>query len=132
MIFLRQTKIDVGGRGRTAVVTGSHQGNIFDKNGHRLDGGASVSKQFHPNGPATIGGKLGYSHTPSGSNLNVGASHTKKFGTDLSVDGRGNIWRSNNGNTRLDAVGNYNRHYGGRGGTGKPNYYGGVELNHRF
>lgn len=62
----------------------------------------------------------------------MGVSRTPKFGTDLNVEGRGNIWRSNDGNTRFDAVGNYGRHYGGIGGTGKPNYYGGVEFSHRF
>ncbi|XP_044254662.1 uncharacterized protein LOC123005111 [Tribolium madens] len=129
--FSRQTSVDISGGGRSGTtVTAGHQGTILDKNGYRLDGGAFASKQFHPNGPATIGGQLGYTHTPSGSNLNLGASHTQKYGTDLNLQGVGNLWR--NGNSRLDAVGNYGRHYGGPGGTGRPNYYGGLQFNHRF
>lgn len=102
----------------------------MNSNGHRLDGGAFASKQFRPSGPTTVGGQLGYSHTPSGSNLNVGAQRTQRFGTDLSASGTGNIWR--NGNARLDAVGRYDRHFGGVGGTGRPNYYGGLQFTGRF
>ncbi|RZC32121.1 uncharacterized protein BDFB_011474 [Asbolus verrucosus] len=126
----RQTNIGISKENPGVRITAGHKGTVFDNGNHRVDGGAFASKQFRPSGPATVGGQLGYSHVPSGSNLNVGAQHTQRFGTDLSASGRGNLWRQ--GNSRLDAVGSYNRHYGGLGGTRRPNYYGGLQFNHRF
>ncbi|KAJ3646420.1 hypothetical protein Zmor_024009 [Zophobas morio] len=125
------TGVDIrGGAGGGVRTSLNHQGTIFNNGVHRLDGAASASKQFHPSGPLSVTGQLGYSHVPSGSGLNVGAQHTHRGGTDLSASGNANIWRR--GNSRLDAVGNYNRHYGGPWGTGRPNYYGGLKFSHRF
>ncbi|CAH1370004.1 unnamed protein product [Tenebrio molitor] len=126
----RQTSVDISKSNPGVRATVSHQGTIFNNGDHRLDGGAFASKQFRPSGPATVGGKLGYSHVPSGSGLNVGAQRTQRFGTDVSATGNANLWRR--GNARLDAVGQYNRHFGGLGGTGRPNYYGGLQFSHRF
>lgn len=58
--------------------------------------------------------------------------NTHRFGTDVSAQGNLNLYRGNNGRTTLDANAGYNRHFGGPGGTGKPNYGGGLQFNHRW
>ncbi|KAK9870778.1 hypothetical protein WA026_009739 [Henosepilachna vigintioctopunctata] len=125
----RQTSVDIS-HGQGTTITAGHQGTIFRNNKHQVIGGGFVSKQFHPKGPTTLGGNVGYQHVPSGSGLNVGASNTRGFGTDVSATGNANIWRK--GNSRLDATGNYGRHFGGPGGTGRPNWGVGLNFNHRF
>lgn len=111
-------------------ITGTHQGTIYSNGNHQVDGNAMISKAFRPSGPITTGGGLSYQHLPSGSGLNLNAQHTPKYGTDFSASGNANLWQR--GNSRLDAVGNYGRHYGGFGGTGRPDYYGGLQYTHRF
>lgn len=64
--------------------------------------------------------------------VSVGAGHIHKQGTDFNVDAQANLWRSQNGRSSLDANANYNRHYGGSGGTGRPNYGAGLNFRHRF
>ncbi|GJQ74947.1 hypothetical protein Trydic_g9574 [Trypoxylus dichotomus] len=123
----RQTTGGVDSSGRAFV---SHTGTIVDNNRHHLTGTGFASKQFKPNGPLTTGGSLDYIHKPSGSTLGVGASNTRGFGTDVNAAGRYNFY--NKGGTSVFAEGNYGRHYGGPGGTGRPNYYGGVGISHRW
>lgn len=95
-----------------------------------MTGGAFASKPFRPSGPATVGGNVNYNHLPSGSGIGVNAAKTPRFGTDLGVQGNANLWRK--GNSRLDAVGSYQRHFGGQFGTGKPQAYAGLNFNHQF
>lgn len=66
ILMCRQTSVDVNKSGPGTRVTLGHQGTLFNNGIHRLDGGASVSKQFKPSGPTIAGGNLGYSHIPSG------------------------------------------------------------------
>ena len=108
----------------------SHTGTLVNNNNHHLSGTGFASKQFKPNGPLTTGGNLDYTHKPSGSTLGVGAANTRGYGTDFSASGRYNFY--NKGNTNAFAEGNYNRHYRGPGGTGRPNYYVGLGVEHRF
>ncbi|XP_063901032.1 uncharacterized protein LOC135120597 [Zophobas morio] len=108
----------------------NYLGTIFNNGVHRLVGGASISKEFRPSGPLSVAGQLGYSHIPSRSGLNIDVQRTSRGGTDFSATGNANLWR--NGNSRLDAVGSYTRHYGGPWGTGRPNYYGGLQFSTRF
>nr|AYV99148.1 attacin C3 [Octodonta nipae] len=119
----RQTKWNVNQSG----VGISHTANIFDNNKHRLDGTASAAKNFNSHGlkPDQIGGRLDYNHKPSGAGAFVGADRTRGFGTDLNVGAKYNIHQSKN--VGVDVTGQYGRHFGGPGGTGKPNY--GVFLN---
>lgn len=105
-------------------------GNLFNQNGHRVDGHAQISRNFHPTGPASVGGGLNYQGPRGGAAIN--ANHAHHFGTDVGVTGNANVWRSNNGRSSLDANANYNRHFGGPFGTGKPNYGGGVMFTHKF
>ncbi|KAI4463070.1 attacin c-terminal region [Holotrichia oblita] len=123
----RQTTGGVDSNGRAFV---SHTGTLVDNNRHNLQGTASASKQFKPNGPLTVGGALDYTHKPSGSTLGVGASNTRGFGTDVGATGKYNFY--NKGGTSVFAEGNYGRHFGGPGGTGRPNYYGGFGISHRW
>ncbi|KAL3265366.1 hypothetical protein HHI36_009573 [Cryptolaemus montrouzieri] len=126
----RQTTADINKGPSGTQVTLGHQGTIWDNGNHKVTGGGFASKQFRPTGPLTLGGNVGYEHIPSGSGVNLGASNTRGFGTDLSATGNANIWR--NGNSRLDATGSYGRHFGGPGGTGRPNWGVGLNFNHRF
>ncbi|XP_045460543.1 attacin-B-like [Harmonia axyridis] len=128
----RQTSVDIKKNPGGTQVTLGHKGTIFENDKHLVSGGGFVSKQFKPTGPTTLGGGLGYEHKPSGSGINLGASNTRGFGTDFSATGNANLWRSNDGNTRVDAYANYDRHYGGPWGTGRPNYGGGLQFSHRF
>ncbi|XP_044748054.1 uncharacterized protein LOC123309153 isoform X6 [Coccinella septempunctata] len=126
----RQTTVDINKTpGGTQVALG-HKGTIFENDNHLVSGQGFVSKQFRPTGPTTLGAGLGYEHKPSGSGINLGASNTRGFGTDLSATGTANLWSK--GNSRLDAYANYDRHFGGPWGTGRPNYGGGLQFTHRF
>ncbi|CAH0561510.1 unnamed protein product [Brassicogethes aeneus] len=128
----RQTTFDINKNGPGTRVTLGHKGTIYENPNHKVTGGAFASQQFRPTGPLTAGGNLGYQHKPSGSGLNVGADNTRGFGTNVNAQGNLNLLRSHNGNTRLDATGGYSRHFGGVGGTGRPNYNAGLNFNHRF
>ncbi|KAI7815566.1 attacin 2, partial [Rhyzopertha dominica] len=124
--------VDISKSGQGTRVTVGHGGNLLDNRLHRLDASGFASKQFHPSGPLTVGGNLDYTHKPSGAGLGLGAQHTHRFGTDLSATGKVNLYRGNGGRTTLDANAQYNRHFGGPFGTGKPNYGGNVIFTHRF
>ncbi|KRT86332.1 hypothetical protein AMK59_1093, partial [Oryctes borbonicus] len=115
----RQTTGGVDSGGRAFI---RHTGTIVDNNRHHLTGTASAAKQFRPNGPLITSGSLDYTHKPSGSTLGIGASNTRRFGTDVHAAGRYNFY--NKGGTSVFAEGNYGRHFEGPGGTGRPNYYG--------
>lgn len=105
----------------------SHTGNVFDNNNHRLDGTASAGKNWGSHGlrPDQVGGRLDYSHKPSGSSAFVGADNMRGYGTDVNAGVKYNIHQSKN--LGVDLTGQYGRHFGGPGGTGRPNA--GVFLN---
>lgn len=106
------------------------QGNIFNKNGHSLDAHGQVSRTYHPAGPTSVGGGLNYQGPRGGVSADV--NHVHRFGTGVNVGGNANVWKSNNGRSSFDVNGNYNRHFGGPGGTGRPNHYVGGQFTHRF
>lgn len=113
-----------------AKATIGAQGNIFNNNGHSVHANGEISKTFKPIGPTSIGGGVNYQGPRAGVSGNV--NHVHRFGTDVGVSGNTNIWRSPNGRTSVDANAGYNRHFGGPGGTGRPNYNGNINFNHRF
>lgn len=121
--FSRQTKWDLNQAGAGI----SHTGNIFDNDKHRLDGTASLGKNWDSHGlrPDQVGGRLDYSYKPSGSSVFVGADKTRGYGTDVNAGVKYNIYQGKN--FGVDATGQYGRHFGGPGGTGSPNA--GVFLN---
>ncbi|KAL3276704.1 hypothetical protein HHI36_012074 [Cryptolaemus montrouzieri] len=125
-----ETSADVSKGPFGSQLTIKHGGTIYSDDKNRVTGGGFVSKPFHPVGPTTVGGNLGYEHIPTGSGINIGASNTHKFGTDVGASANANIWQE--GNSRLDVSGNYSRHYGGPGGTGKPNWGVGMSFRHQF
>lgn len=106
------------------------QGNVFNQNGHSLDAHGQVSRNFRPVGPTSVGGGLSYQGPRASATADV--NHIRRSGTDLSVGGKVNAFTSQNRRTTIDVGGNYNRHYGGQFGTGKPSYNVGAELKHRF
>ncbi|XP_044748053.1 uncharacterized protein LOC123309153 isoform X5 [Coccinella septempunctata] len=124
----RQTTVDIQKNPVGTQIDLGHKGTIFENDKHLVTGEGFVSKQFRPTGPTTLGAGLGYEHKPSGSEINLGASNTRGFGTDLSATGTANLWRK--GNTRLDAYANYDRHFGGPRGTGRPDYGAGLQFTH--
>lgn len=105
-------------------------GNLYNNNGHRLDGHGSVSKTWGPKTPTTLGGGLDYTGPRGGAS--VAADHNRVMGTNLNIGAHRNLYTSPNGRTTVDAHGGYQRSYGGMYGTSRPNYNVGVGLNHRF
>lgn len=105
-------------------------GNLYNNNGHRVDGHGDISKNWGPKGPTTIGGGLDYQGPRGGASVN--ANHAHRFGTDVGASGNANLWKSNNGNSRLDGTANYNQHFGGPTGRSRPNFGAGLNFNHRF
>ncbi|XP_049540571.1 uncharacterized protein LOC125954385 isoform X2 [Anopheles darlingi] len=51
--------------------------------------------------------------------LNFGATHEDGYGTDVNAEALANLWKSANGNTKLDGSASYMQHFGGVGGDGK-------------
>ncbi|CAG9863310.1 unnamed protein product [Phyllotreta striolata] len=103
------------------------KGTLFDNGNHRLDGSLSGSKAWGSHGlkPDSYNGRLDYSHQSSGSGAFVSADRTPGWGTDVNAGAKYNIAGGKNWNA--DVTGQYGRHFGGPGGTGKPQA--GVMLN---
>lgn len=55
-----------------------------------------------------------------------------RAGTDVNARVNANIWESRNGRSQLNGEANYNRHFGGPGGSSRPNYGAGLNFVHRF
>lgn len=110
----------------------SHTGNIFDNNNHRLDATASAAKGWNSHGlkPDQFGGRLDYSHKPSGSSVFVGADRVRGYGTDVNAGMKYNIHQSKNWG--VDLTGQYGRRFGGPYGTGRPNAGVFLNINGRF
>lgn len=117
-----------GNPGVTGTIGAS--GNVFNRNGHSLDASGQISRTFHPAGPTVVGGGLDYQGPRGGATVN--ANHAHRFGTDVGASANANLWRSHNGMSSLDGNANYNRHFGGPSGTGRPNYGVGATFRHRF
>nr|ABZ80663.1 hypothetical antimicrobial peptide [Sitophilus zeamais] len=100
----------------------SHKGTILDNPNHHPDGSGYVTKDLRGHGlaPDAYGGRVDYTHKPTGSNLGVGADHARGFGTDVTASGTYNFLHSKSGD--LGVTGQYGRHFGGPGGTGRPNW----------
>nr|AUI80411.1 attacin [Gomphocerus sibiricus] len=63
--------------------------------------------------------------------VDVDVHREKGVGTVVGVQGQGNVWKSDDGNTRVDADGSWQRVYRGPA-AGKPNYSGGIRFSHRW
>ncbi|VEN64141.1 unnamed protein product [Callosobruchus maculatus] len=110
----------------------SHQGNILNKNGHQLDGGAYASKNYQSHGlrPDQFGGRLDYNHAPSRTSAFATADHARRYGTDVSAGIRHDIYSSKNFNVGVG--GDYGRHLGGPGGNGRHQFGGFIRGSGRF
>ncbi|XP_065159322.1 uncharacterized protein [Atheta coriaria] len=108
----------------------SHTGKIFENNAHRVDGTGTLSKQF--GGPFSTGGSVDYLHKRTNSGASVSATHTPGWGTDVGAQAKYNFFNSRDGRTTGSVSGNYDRHFGGPLGTGRPNYGAFLNFNHRF
>jgi hypothetical protein len=132
----RQATVDVNRNTQTGSTSVSvqGQGKLWERGPHRVDGNAHYSRDFggrqgtmHP----SYGGGLAYSHS-NGASAGVDISRQRPFGTQVSAQAQGTLWRSNNGRTSVDANANWSRTYGGRFGTSRPNYGGMVTFKHKF
>ncbi|CAH1110799.1 unnamed protein product [Psylliodes chrysocephalus] len=103
------------------------KGTVFSNDNHQLDGSYGASKAWGSHGlkPDTFGGRLDYTNKPSGSTGFVGVDRTPGYGTDVTAGAKYNIAQGKNWGA--DVTGQYGRHFGGPGGTGKPEA--GVFLN---
>ncbi|CAH1110798.1 unnamed protein product [Psylliodes chrysocephalus] len=103
------------------------KGKFFSNNNHQFDGSYGASKAWGSHGlkPDTFGGRLDYINKPSGSTGFVGVDRTPGYGTDVTAGAKYNIAQGKNWGA--DVTGQYGRHFGGPGGTGKPEA--GVSLN---
>ncbi|XP_046990346.1 uncharacterized protein LOC124595591 isoform X3 [Schistocerca americana] len=63
--------------------------------------------------------------------VDVDVHREKGVGTVVGVQGQGNVWKSGDGRTRVDADGSWQRVYRGPA-AGKPKYSAGVRLSHRW
>ncbi|CAH1183472.1 unnamed protein product [Phaedon cochleariae] len=99
----RQTKWGISNSGAGI----SHTGTIYSNGRHQLDGTASAAKNFPSHGlrPDQVGGRLDYTHNPSGSGAFVGADRTRNWGTDVSAGGKYNIYTSPKKDFGVDATG---------------------------
>ncbi|CAH1186465.1 unnamed protein product [Phyllotreta striolata] len=104
-----------------------HKGTLFDNGNHKVDGTIGASKAWGSHGlkPDSYNGRVDYSHQRSGSGAFVSADRTPGWGTDVNAGAKYNFARGKNWNA--DVTGQYGRHFGGPGGTGKPQA--GVMLN---
>lgn len=114
--------------GSTATLGAS--GTLYNQGGHRVDGHGQISRTYNPTGPTSVGAGLDYQGPRGGASVN--ANHARHLGTDVGVTGNANVWRSHDGRSTLDANANYNRHFGGPFGTGRPDYGVGATFRHRF
>ncbi|XP_076260692.1 uncharacterized protein LOC143196689 [Rhynchophorus ferrugineus] len=113
----RQTSWQIKNPG---IATISHTGTILNNPNHYVSGTGYLSKNLRGGGfaPETYGGNVGYIHKPTGSNLGVGADHTRGSGTNVHASGTYNFLKTKNG--ALGLTGEYGRNLGGPGG--KPNW----------
>ncbi|XP_057667433.1 uncharacterized protein LOC130900678 [Diorhabda carinulata] len=126
-------------RERREVKVGASQSGVnvghsssYGNGPHRVDTAVGASKSWGSHGikPDSFGGSVSYSHTPSGSSAFAGANRAPGYGTDVSAGGRYNFAGGKNWNAGVSA--GYNRHFGGPGGTGKPQASVGLGVNGRF
>ncbi|XP_056640744.1 uncharacterized protein LOC130447770 isoform X2 [Diorhabda sublineata] len=96
------------------------KGTLWSNDHHQVDGEYGASKAWNSHGlkPDSYRGELDYSHKPSGSTAFVAAHRTPGYGTDGAAGLKYSIAQGKNYN--VDLTGQYTRHYGGPGGTGKP------------
>lgn len=99
---------------------------------NKFDGTASAHKTFGTPGilPNQVGGRVDYTHKPSGSGAFLSADHGRGYGTDLNAGAKVNLYESKNWD--VGVTGQYGRHYGGPWGTGRPNYGAFLSATGRF
>ncbi|XP_046383618.1 uncharacterized protein LOC124154129 [Ischnura elegans] len=85
-------------------------------------------RSTQPGAPSPQGG--GQSGDRGG--VEVGVSRGEGGSRRVEARGEGNVWQSNDGRGRVDVHGHYSRDYGGRYGTQRPQYGGGIRYSHRF
>ncbi|XP_046383617.1 uncharacterized protein LOC124154127 [Ischnura elegans] len=84
-------------------------------------------RSTQPGAPSPQGGQSG-----DRGGVEVGVSRGEGGSRRVEARGEGNVWQSNDGRGRVDVHGHYSRDYGGRYGTQRPQYGGGIRYSHRF
>jgi hypothetical protein len=132
----RQATVDVTRNTRTGStsVSAQGQGNLWARGPHRVDGTAHWSRVYggrHGTMHPSYGGGLTYSNS-NGASAGVDISRQRPFGTQVSAQAQGVLWRSNNRRTSVDANAGWSRTFGGASGSSRPNYSGMINFRHRF
>uniref|UniRef100_U5ENE9 Putative attacin n=1 Tax=Corethrella appendiculata TaxID=1370023 RepID=U5ENE9_9DIPT len=65
-------------------------------------------------------------------NINIEANHEEGYGTDFKAEAIASIWKSKNGNTRIDGHATYSKHFGGYSGNGKSKFGGMITFSHNW
>lgn len=129
---------DFGGfsmRGNQDAFSATGNQRLWESNSGRssIDANAQYN-HARVNSFSGVGGGIGFKSPEASISANV--DHSRGFGRDLGYDvgvsAIKNLFTSKNGQTTVDAVGNYNRHHGGPSGTGDPNVYGGIVVKSTF
>lgn len=89
-----------------------------------------VKHKFPEIGPPTTGGEFTFGD--EGIRGSVMAEKKPGYGIDLGAKAIIDIWRSEDGNTAIGAVGSVRRHFGGISGNGPYDFGTGIEFSHRF
>lgn len=132
----RQATVDITHSTHTGGTSVSAQmrGNLWKNGPHRVDGHAHWSRVYgghHGTGHPLYGGGLTYSHS-NRAGLGVDVSRQRPFGTQVSANAKGVLWRSSNGRSSVDATGGWSKSFGGAFGTSRSNYGGTINFRHRF
>ncbi|XP_065163139.1 uncharacterized protein [Atheta coriaria] len=114
----RETTYDIGNK----HVGLGQKYTFVDNDKHQFSANAYGGRDFAPKGPLTTGQGAEYLHKPSGSNFQVNAENTRGAGTDFKASGTYNFFQTQDKRGRVGVAGEYERHYGGRGGTTDPKY----------
>ncbi|KAH8355177.1 hypothetical protein KR093_007643 [Drosophila rubida] len=112
--------------------TQSAHANLFNNGAHNLDAKVFASQNKLANGFEfqRNGAGLDYSHI-NGHGASLTHSNIPGVGQQLGLDGRANLWSSQDRNTRLDLTGNASKWTSGPL-SGQTNFGGGLGLTHYF
>ncbi|KAH8233471.1 hypothetical protein KR026_008625 [Drosophila bipectinata] len=107
--------------------------NIFKNDRHNLDAKVFASQNKLANGFEfqRNGAGLDYSHV-NGHGASLTHSNFPGIGQQLGLDGRANLWSSQDRNTRLDLTGSASKWTSGPFANQRTNFGGGLGLSHHF
>uniref|UniRef100_A0A2M3ZC43 Putative attacin n=1 Tax=Anopheles braziliensis TaxID=58242 RepID=A0A2M3ZC43_9DIPT len=97
-----------------------------------IDGKPAFSQPHEERALRDVGQTKGGHRLKRQFSLNFGATHEDGYGTDVNAEAIANLWKSANGNTKLDGSASYIQHFGGVGGDGKARISGNLLFSHNY